>query len=326
MPLRHRLLNLLSDGEFHSGEELGASLGVSRMAVWKHLKSLRDMGVDFSVQRGKGYCLPSSLELLDRDRILSAATGSRVAAIDDITVFLEVDSTNNWLREQMLKGAPSGTVCVAERQRAGRGRRGRTWVSPFAANLYLSLLWRSASGAAALGGLSLVTGIAVLRALRGYGIEEAGLKWPNDILVRDAKLAGVLIDVVGEANGPCAVIVGIGVNVCMPRGEASAIDQLWTDLYHLTGDNRLSRNVLAARILDELMPVIEGFDAAGLQPFLDEWRRYDVLSGREVDLTLPNEYIAGTARGIDDGGALLVDTVHGCRRFVSGDVSVRVAS
>ena len=326
MPLRHRLLNLLSDGEFHSGEELGASLGVSRMAVWKHLKSLRDMGVDFSVQRGKGYCLPSSLELLDRDRILSAATGTRVAAIDDIAVFLEVDSTNNWLREQMLRGAPSGTVCIAERQCAGRGRRGRTWVSPFAANLYLSLLWRSANGAAALGGLSLVTGIAVLRALRGYGIEEAGLKWPNDILVRDAKLAGVLIDVVGEANGPCAVIVGVGVNVSMPLGEASTIDQLWTDLYHLTGDNRLSRNVLAARILDELMPVIEGFDAAGLQPFLDEWRRYDVLSGREVDLTLPNEYITGTARGIDDGGALLVDTVSGCRRFVSGDVSVRVAS
>ena len=97
-------------------------------------------------------------------------------------------------------------------------------------------------------------------------------------------------------------------------------------MYHLTGDNRLSRNVLAARILDELMPVIEGFDAAGLQPFLDEWRRYDVLRGREVDLTLPNEYITGTACGIDDGGALLVDTVHGRRRFVSGDVSVRVAS
>ena len=175
------------------------------------------MGVDFSVQRGKGYCLPSSLELLDRDRILSAATGTRVAAIDGIAVFLEVDSTNNWLREQTLKGAPSGTVCIAEMQCAGRGRRGRTWVSPFAANLYLSLLWRSANGAAALGGLSLVTGIAVLRALRGYGIEEAGLKWPNDILVRDAKLAGVLIDVVGEASGPCAVIVGVGVNVSMPR-------------------------------------------------------------------------------------------------------------
>ena len=325
MPLRRRLLNLLSDGEFHSGEALGVSLGVSRMAVWKHLKALRQMGVDFTVVRGKGYCLPSSLELLDRDRILSAATPASAAGIDGIEVFLEVDSTNNWLREQALNGAPSGTVCVAEMQLAGRGRRGRTWVSPFAANLYLSLLWRSATGATALGGLGLVTGIALLRALRSYGIEGAGLKWPNDILAGDAKLAGVLIDVVGESNGPCIVIVGIGVNVCMSSGEAVTIDQRWTDLHHLSGGNSLSRNVLAARILDELMPVIETFDAEGLQPFLDEWLQSDVLRGRKVGLTLPNEYITGTACGIDEVGALLVETVHGRRRFLSGDVSVRVA-
>jgi len=324
--MRRRLLNLLSDGEFHSGEALGVSLGVSRMAVWKHLKALREMGVDFTVVRGKGYCLPSSLELLDRDRILAAATAASTDGIDSIEVFLEVDSTNNWLRERALNGAPSGTVCVAEMQLAGRGRRGRTWVSPFAANLYLSLLWRSANGATALAGLGLVTGIALLRALRGCGIEGAGLKWPNDILVGDAKLAGVLIDVVGESSGPCIVIVGIGVNVCMSSGEAAAIDQRWTDVHHLSGDNSLSRNVLAARILDELIPAIESFDAEGLQPFLGEWRQSDVLSGRKVGLTLPNEYITGTACGIDDVGALLVDTGDGCRRFLSGDVSVRVAS
>jgi BirA family biotin operon repressor/biotin-[acetyl-CoA-carboxylase] ligase len=326
MPLRRRLLNLLSDGEFHSGEALGASLGVSRMAVWKRLKALREMGVDFTVVRGKGYCLLSSVELLDRDSILAAATPASIARIADIEVFLEVDSTNNWLREQALNGAPSGTVCVAETQLAGRGRRGRTWVSPFAANLYLSLLWRSATGATALGGLGLVTGIALLRALRSCGIEGAGLKWPNDILVGDAKLAGVLIDVVGESNGPCIVIVGIGVNVCMPPGEATAIDQQWTDLHHLSGDNSISRNVLVARILDELIPVIETFDAKGLPPFLDEWQQSDILRGRKVGLTLPNEYITGTACGIDDAGALLVDTGHGRRRFLSGDVSVRVAS
>ena len=325
MPLRRRLLNLLSDGEFHSGEALGASLGVSRMAVWKHLKALREMGVDFTVVRGKGYCLPSSLELLDGDRIVAAATSASVAGLDNVEVFLEVDSTNNWLREQALNGAPSGTVCVAETQLAGRGRRGRTWVSPFAANLYLSLLWRSATGATALGGLGLVTGIALLRALRSCGIEGAGLKWPNDILVGDAKLAGVLIDVVGESNGPCIVIVGIGVNVCMPPGEATAIDQQWTDLHHLSAGNRLSRNVLAARILDELIPAIKTFDTKGLPPFLDEWQESDILRGRKVGLTMPNEYITGTACGIDDVGALLVDTGHGRRRFLSGDVSVRVS-
>jgi BirA family biotin operon repressor/biotin-[acetyl-CoA-carboxylase] ligase len=325
MPLRRRLLNLLSDGEFHSGEALGASLGVSRMAVWKHLKALREMGVDFTVVSGKGYCLPSSLELLDRDRILAAATPASAASLAGIEVFLEVDSTNNWLREQALNGARSGTVCVAETQLAGRGRRGRTWVSPFAANLYLSLLWRSVTGATALGGLGLVTGIALLRALRSYGIEGVGLKWPNDILVSNAKLAGVLIDVVGESSGPCIVIVGIGVNVCMSSGEAAAIDQQWTDLHHLSGDSRLSRNVLVARILDELMPAMDTFDAEGLHPFLDEWQQSDILRGRKIGLTLPNEYITGTACGIDDVGALLVDTGHGRRRFLSGDVSVRVA-
>ena len=306
MPLRRRLLNLMSDGEFHSGEALGAALGVSRMAVWKHLKVLRDMGVDFTVLRGKGYRLPTSLELLERERILAARM--TVSGINGIEVFLEVDSTNNWLREQALNGAPSGTVCVSEMQSAGRGRRGRSWVSPFAANLYLSLLWRSANGAAALGGLSLVTGIAVLRALHSFGIEDAGLKWPNDILAADAKLAGILIDVLGESNGPCAVIVGIGVNVSMPRDEAAAIDQYWTDLQQLTGDTPVSRNDLAARLLDEVMPAIAAFEAAGLQPFLDEWRRYDLVSGREVDLLLPNERITGTACGIDGGGALLVET------------------
>jgi BirA family biotin operon repressor/biotin-[acetyl-CoA-carboxylase] ligase len=249
-----------------------------------------------------------------------------VSAINGIEVFLEVDSTNNWLREQALNGAPSGTVCISETQSAGRGRRGRNWVSPFAANLYLSLLWRSATGAAALGGLSLVTGIAVLRALRSFGIKEAGLKWPNDVLAADAKLAGILIDVLGESSGPCAVIVGIGINVSMPPDEAAGIDQSWTDLQQLTGDNRISRNDLAARLLDEVMPAIETFDAAGLQPFLDEWRQYDLVNGREVDVLLPNERITGTACGIDEGGALLVETISGRRWFASGEVSVRVTS
>ena len=326
MPLRRRLLNLLSDGEFHSGETLGVSLGVSRMAVWKHIKALREAGVDLTVLRGKGYRLPASLELLERNKILAAARAATVSAIDRIDVFLEVDSTNNWLRGQVLNGAPSGTVCVSEMQSAGRGRRGRSWVSPFAANLYLSLLWRSANGAATLGGLSLVTGIAVLRALRSFGINEAGLKWPNDILAADAKLAGILVEVLGECSGPCAVIVGIGVNVNMRPDEATAIDQSWTDLQQLTGDNSISRNDLAARLLDEVIPAIATFDEAGLRPFIDEWRQYDLVSGREVDVLLPNERVTGTACGIDEGGALLVETLHGRRWFASGEVSVRLGS
>ena len=326
MPLRSRLLKLLSDGDFHSGEDLGAALGVSRMAVWKHLKTLRELGVDFEVVRGKGYRLSASIELLDGDEISTGISRSTATHIDSINIFHELDSTNNWLREQCLSGAPSGTVCLAEMQYAGRGRRGRSWVSPYAANLYLSLLWRSPAGAAALGGLSLVTGIAVLRCLQAWGVEAAGLKWPNDILVRNAKLAGILIDVVGEASGPCAVIIGVGVNVCMPPLAGADIDQSWTDLSRLIGRSELSRNRLAAGLLDQLLPAVAEFETAGLQPFLGEWRRYDIVDGCQVDLQLPNETVSGTACGIDDGGALLVETVNGRRRFTSGEVSVRFAA
>lgn len=326
MQLRRRLLQLLSDGQFHSGEALGAVLGVSRMAVWKHLKALRELGVNFEVVRGKGYRLPTSVELLDDTAILAGAAADTRAALAAVDVLLEVDSTNNRLREQALEGAPAGSVCLAEMQHAGRGRRGRAWVSPFASNLYLSLLWRSASGAESLGGLSLVTGIAVLRSLRAFGIDSAGLKWPNDITADSAKLAGILIDVVGESSGPCAVIIGVGINVAMPQPEAAGIDQTWTDLQTLTGSTDVSRNSLAARLLDHVLPAIDEFESQGLQPFLDEWRRHDVVDGREVDLRLANEVIRGTARGIDAGGALLVDTAAGRRRFASGEVSVRVTS
>jgi len=326
MPLRHRLLNLLADGEFHSGEDLGAALGVSRMAVWKHLKTLRELGLNFEVVRGKGYCLPAYIELLDSDGISAEISRSTATHIDSINVFHELDSTNNWLREKCLNGAPSGTVCLAEMQHAGRGRRGRSWVSPFGANLYLSLLWRSPAGAAALGGLSLVAGIAVLRCLQNWGVEAAGLKWPNDILAGNSKLAGVLIDIVGETSGPCAVIIGVGVNICMPPLAGADIDQSWTDLSRLTGRSEHSRNRLAAGLLDQLLPAIAGFETAGLQPFLEEWRRYDSVAGCQVDVQLPNQTVTGTACGIDDGGALLVETATGRRRFVSGELSVCFAS
>jgi BirA family biotin operon repressor/biotin-[acetyl-CoA-carboxylase] ligase len=324
MSMRHPLLNLLSDGQYHSGEALGEALGVSRMAVWKQVRSLREHGLPLEVVRGKGYRLPGSLELLDTGAILAAlspATRARLARMDS---FLEIDSTNTWLRQQALDGAPSGSVCLAEMQHAGRGRRNRAWVSPFAANLYLSLLWRSDAGATGLGGLSLVIGVALLRSLHAFGIETAGLKWPNDVLVDGAKLAGILIDVVGESSGPCSVIIGVGMNVAMPGTAAGDIDQSWTDLCRLTGSERMPRNRIAASLLDCSFSALADFERSGLEPFLDEWRRYDMIHGREVSLQLPNESIRGRACGVDDGGALLLETASGRRRFAAGEVSLRV--
>ncbi len=326
MQTRKHLLKRLSDGEFHSGEALGEALGITRMAIWKHLKALRETGIAFEVVRGKGYRLPAPVELLDDQLILSALAAQTRARLGPVEVLLTVDSTNNRLREQALEGAPTHAVCVAEQQSAGRGRHGRTWASPFAENLYLSLLMHFRSGAAALGGLSLVTGIAVLRSLQPLGIHQAGLKWPNDILVNGAKLAGILIDVKGESSGPCAVVVGIGLNVCMSQPAAAGIDQPWVDLHTLTGRADISRNRLAASLLDQLVPAIELFESEGMQPFMEEWRQYDIVKGRQIELQLPDEVIRGKGRGIDPAGALLVETSTGCRRFAFGEVSVRVSS
>jgi len=325
MQLRARLLNCLADGEFHSGQALGIRLGVSRMAVWKHLKALRALGIELETVRGRGYRLPVACELLDRDEILANADPGSLALLGPVEVLMETGSTNTHLREQAQNGACSGTVCLAELQRHGRGRHGRNWVSPFAANLYLSLLWRSPLGVAALGGLSLVAGITVLRCLQSFGVTEAGLKWPNDVLAGDAKLAGILIDVVGESTGPCAVVIGVGINVSMPGRAAYAIDQAWTDLHSLTGHRDISRNRLAARLLDCLLPALQVFESEGMQPFMTDWQRYDLITGRQIDLKLPNAVVRGTARGIDAAGALLVDTAGGRRRYTSGEVSVRIA-
>ena len=322
MHMRSQILQHLSDGGFHSGAALGEALGISRMAVWKHLRRLREAGLEFDIVRGKGYRLASRGELLDAEAVRSAARPQTRAALGPIDVFLELDSTSNWLREQARAGACSGSVCLAEMQHGGRGRHGRRWISPFAANLYLSLLWRSGAGAA-LGGLSLVTGIGLLRCLHGMGIRQAGLKWPNDVLVDGAKLSGILIDVTGEVGGECAVVIGVGVNVAMPAGAAAEIDRAWTDLRSHAEEASLSRNRLAAALLDELIPALAEFESDGLAPFMDEWRTHDVLAGRAIDLRLPDRAIRGRACGIDHSGALLVDTPAGRRRFSAGEVSLR---
>jgi BirA family biotin operon repressor/biotin-[acetyl-CoA-carboxylase] ligase len=245
--------------------------------------------------------------------------------LDSLELLLETASTNTYLRDRALAGAASGTVCLAEMQTAGRGRHGRAWVSPFAGNLYLSLLWRTSLGAAGLGGLSLAAGVGVLRALRENGVAEIGLKWPNDLLAGGAKLAGILVDVVGESTGLCAVIIGVGINVRMPREAGSTIDQSWTDLASLLDAQPPSRNRLAADLVTQLFAMLDVFEQEGLRSFRDEWSRHDVLAGHPVRLALPHGEVQGIARGIDADGALLLEAGDGAlQRFAAGEVSLRV--
>lgn len=316
------LLRILSDARFHSGEDLGSALGIGRAAVWKCLQGLRAAGIEIQSVPGRGYCLAEALELLSEEAIIAALpaeTRSRLAAFE---LHYEIDSTNSALLRRAA-ALPTGTVCLAEMQQAGRGRRGRDWVSPCARNLYLSLLWRFPRGPDALAGLGLVVGLAVLRGLEDAGVSGAGVKWPNDIVWRGAKLAGALIELSGESGGASCVVIGVGINVDMPRAVVGdTIGQRWADV-RTAADARVSRNRLAALVLHRLCQVLDRFQAGGLAAFMDEWRVRDVLCGQAVAVEDAGERKHGTARGVDAGGALLVEENGVLKAYHSGDVSVR---
>ena len=320
MSKAHNLLALIADGEFHSGEELGRELGVSRAAVWKYLGGDSFFGLKVDAVQGRGYRLRTRIELLDLAAIETAIDPAARTSLGEIIVLGEVDSTNTFLLRQ-ADALATGTVCLAEMQTAGRGRRGRKWVSPFGSNLYLSMLRQFSEGPAKLAGLSLGIAVACVRALRRAGIEGITLKWPNDLLWEGRKLAGILLEVAGEANGPCNVVVGIGVNLGM-RGNVE-IDRPWADIQEI--EPRLSRNLLAGLLINELARVMHEFECHGFGPLRREWQRYDAYAGQPVGVHLPNTVVRGVARGVDETGLLLLETETGVQRFASGEVSLREA-
>lgn len=322
---RFELLRLLGDGRFHSGETLAVRLGVSRGAVWKALKKFeQDFGLGIQSVRGRGYRLDAELEFLDSSIIQAHLKSATCSRLNPIEVYGSLDSTNHYLYKLVAKGAESGHVVIAEHQHAGRGRRGRTWVSPFAQNIYLSLLWRFDFGLARLSGLSLMVAVAVARALHRIVAIDPELKWPNDIQHQGCKLSGNLLEVQGESDGPCSVVMGIGVNVNMPMAVAEAIDQPWTDLSRASG-RPISRNILCAAILDELVFALTLFTESGLKSFMPDWQRWDGMMGKSVRLIFTDHEIEGEVRGIDEQGALLLKNESGLRRYHMGEVSLRSA-
>lgn len=320
---RFHLLGLLADGRFHSGESLGTALGLSRAGVWKLAQGLDDLGVELFAVPGRGYRLGGAFEPLDAARILGALDEDDRARFPALNVLPTVDSTNRSLQTLAAAGAPSGSACLAEHQSGGRGRRGRPWVSPYGANLYLSLLWRFQLAPAALGPLSVAVGVMVAEALVDLGADGVGLKWPNDVLWRSRKLAGVLTEVAGEATGPAQVVIGVGVNANMPAASGEAIDQPWIDLRTVLG-RPVDRNVLAARVLTRLGAGLEQFSREGLAPFRGLWDRLDLARGRPVVVTIGEGTVAGSCLGLDDSGALLVETGGRTGRYLSGEVSLRL--
>ncbi|MBK8534815.1 MAG: biotin--[acetyl-CoA-carboxylase] ligase [Candidatus Competibacteraceae bacterium] len=265
------------------------------------------------------------LELLDRDCIVAGLTDAARAGLSQLEVYPVLDSTNSYLLSKVHEDWPSGSVCLAEQQQAGRGRQGRSWLSPFAAGLAGSLLWRFPVSAAALSGLSLATGIAVARTLRQIGVTEVGLKWPNDVWWRGRKLGGILLESGGKA-GAFYVVAGVGLNVALPKSQATAIDQPWVDLAEILGVDRLSRNSLAALLISELIETFARFQHSGFTDLAAEWACFDQVAGQPVRLNLPNTPVIGTARGVDATGALLLETADGrITPYIGGEISLRIA-
>lgn len=319
---RTQLLALLGDTLFHSIQELSASLGISDGAVGESIQALRALGLEIQFEPGTGYRCPLPVELLSRDIILSTLSSRARASLPALEILQDTDSTNLHLLRLARTGVESGYACLAERQRQGRGRLDRNWVSPFACNIYLSLLWRFNCGACELGGLSLAMGIAVARALHTLGISDIGLKWPNDVLWRGRKLAGILIDTVAETGSGCRVVVGVGVNVSMSTTQGVVINRPWVDMQTILG-YAPERNKVAACLLEYLITVLDDFAERGFAPWLPEWSSLDLLAGKSVTLQSIRETMAGIADGVEPDGALRLRIGRAIHRYHSGDVSVR---
>jgi BirA family biotin operon repressor/biotin-[acetyl-CoA-carboxylase] ligase len=315
-----RVLSLLADGEFHSGEIIAAQLGVSRASVFNALADAADFGVDLQRIRGRGYRLAHPWQRLDRDQIADRLGAD--AGRFDIEIMAQAPSTNTLLLQQAAHqaGAPNGRVLAAEFQTAGRGRMGRSWHAGLGSSLTFSLLWRFDCGLNALTGLSLAAGVAIVRALNGLGAQGIRLKWPNDILTAQGKLGGVLIEAQGDMLGPSAVVIGIGLNCTLPARLLPRIGQPAVALDEICS-TMPDRNLLLAALLQQLAIVLERFGKDGFAPFRGEWEQYNIHRDRTVQLQLPDDsLVSGTVRGVSDSGALCVETAQGLRQFNSGEV------
>jgi BirA family biotin operon repressor/biotin-[acetyl-CoA-carboxylase] ligase len=316
------LLGLLASGAELSGSAAAAKLGITRAAVWKQIEQLRAHGLPIRAEAGRGYRLDAPIELLDLAQIESAIPSNLRARVGTIEVLWQIDSTSSELsRRTAITTSPC--ACLAEIQTRGRGRRGRAWQTPLAGGIALSFLRGFDGGMAELAGLSLVAGIAVLRAFADCGIDGAALKWPNDLVADGCKLGGILVELGGDALGPCHAIVGIGINLRMPAEHGETIDQPWTDVAALTAGKVPARNVLAGRILGRLADALETFAAEGFAAFEPEYAQHDALRGREVMISNVGKPFAAIADGVTRRGALRILCDGIAREVDSGEVSVR---
>lgn len=321
-PLTLTLLRELSTERFVSGAALAAKYDVSRSAISDAFKEAAELGVHlFSLTR-RGYRLAEPIELLDRDLILTSAGNAAQSLTLEIAE--SIDSTNTQLLARSSRESaatlPSGTVLAAELQTAGRGRRGRHWQSALGASLTFSYLWRTERGAQDLAGLSLAVGVAVAEALRACGV-HAQVKWPNDILLDDAKLGGILVETHGDVLGPTSVVIGIGLNIKLDSAIKAGIDQPVTDV--ASANAEIGRNALFGAVLQTLVDVLEAFSQRGFVGLRDRWRALHAWQGRTVNVTAASEHYSAKVIDIAEDGALIVERGGATSRLTSADISVK---
>jgi BirA family biotin operon repressor/biotin-[acetyl-CoA-carboxylase] ligase len=322
------ILAVLADGKFHSGEALAQRFGVTRATVYNAIQSVETLGITVFSVRGRGYRLPKAVTLLDADSIVQAC--GEYAPWFHVQVLAQVDSTNRYLMQESARGVAHATCVAAQIQTAGRGRRGRSWVSQLGGSLTFSLLWRFQCGAAGLSGLSLVVGLALVRALHEQGLTEVQLKWPNDLLVKHQgqwhKLGGILIELQGDMEGPSAAVIGIGLNLEIEPGMRQSIDQPVLGLNELCGRS-MDPNRLLGHCLSQLAVHLNQFAEHGFAYFQQTWMHYHAFHQQAVNLHLANgQVVPGQVLGVAEEGSLLVETASGQQRFNAGEISVRSAA
>lgn len=307
---------------------MGQALGVSRTAVWKQLQKLEAMGLQLESVKGKGYRVPAGFELLDFKKISQQLTGAASKQLNELQIHQSLNSTNKQAsllisRQHSQQSTATGRVIVSEYQTAGRGRRGKQWVSPFASNLYLSIIWDFDQGATALQGLSLGIGVAASRALKEFNVGSVQLKWPNDIYIDNKKLGGILLEMVGDPGGQCTVIIGIGINHRMPEASGQAIDQKWTDLTSSSAQF-ISRNILAGSIINHCFEILSDFQQQGFAAYRDEWQAIDAFKGKKAVISTAKDAVEGMPLGVDELGALKMEMDNGeIKHFIGGELSLR---
>jgi BirA family biotin operon repressor/biotin-[acetyl-CoA-carboxylase] ligase len=325
MSVQQQLLHLLADGQLHSGSELAAELGVSRSAVWKHIRQLESLELEVAAQAGQGYRLAAPLELFDEAQIVNAMNGRTRQLCGAPEILWTSKSTSDHLLKEPAPLAGNAHACLAEYQSSGRGRRGRQWFAPAGHGVCLSVAWSFATSPANLACLGLAVGVGVLRAVRAAGAANAQLKWPNDIVVDGGKLAGILIDVQGESGGPLYIVAGVGVNYRLNNftEEAVAANGGIVPASMTAAGEVAGRNRTAALLINEICAALAAFSVDGFASLADEWSGADYLAGRKVNVQLDDAVLSGIARGITDDGRLQLETDGKLQLLVTGDVSVR---